>query len=542
MSRSVTSDTTSDSKAELGSVTHFERAPAAAGKSKLAPIDEAAAIVEDGVPIEVSVEEDRRVLRKIDLWVMAPMAVIYFLQQLDKSSLSYTSVFGIVNQTHLVGTQYSWLSSVVYLAQLVMQPINARMLVKVPVAKWVTFNLLCWGICVACTAAAKDFKGLLIARMFLGIFEACVAPSFILLVQTWWRRREQTYRTMAWNASNAVAGTLGPLLSYGIGHISVKGMYSYQWIFIVLGLITVATVPFIYFTLPSSPVDARFLRHGDDRKIAVERLRANNTGVATHVWKWPQFWETLRDPKSYLWMLLLFLAACPSGGIGAFGGLIVASFGYDPFTTILFQMPFGALQFCVIVFAGWATNKWRVRWIVIVIATFFPIAGAAMLLHLPRGPSHKGPLLAAYYLVSVLGTIQPLLYSWSNLNAAGHTKKVTTTAMLFVAQCVGNVAGPLLYKTSDKPYYHPGLQADLICWSLLAGIATFTGMYLKYLNRRQEKRREALGRKGRVLDTSLMTLEEVDQYKREANEEIAENKHAFEDLTDFENPDFIYVI
>jgi hypothetical protein len=31
-----------------------------------------------------------------------------------------------------------------------------------------------WGVCVASTAAAKDFKGLIIARFFLGIFEATV--------------------------------------------------------------------------------------------------------------------------------------------------------------------------------------------------------------------------------------------------------------------------------------------------------------------------------------------------------------------------------
>lgn len=32
-----------------------------------------------------------------------------------------------------------------------------------------------------------------------------------------------------------------------------------------------------------------------------------------------------------------------------------------------------------------------------------------------------------------------MLYAWAPLNAGGHTKKVTTTAVFFVAQCVGNV-------------------------------------------------------------------------------------------------------
>lgn len=35
------------------------------------------------------------------------------------------------------------------------------------------------------------------------------------------------------------------------------------------------------------------------------------------------------------------------------------------------------------------------------------------------------------------------------------------------------------------------------------------GGYLKYLNLRQERRREAMGRIGRMVDTSIMTLEEA---------------------------------
>lgn len=47
---------------------------------------------------------------------------VYFCQQLDKSSLSFASVFGLKDDAHLHGTEYSWLSSIVYFAQLVFQP------------------------------------------------------------------------------------------------------------------------------------------------------------------------------------------------------------------------------------------------------------------------------------------------------------------------------------------------------------------------------------------------------------------------------------
>lgn len=81
----------------------------------------------------------------------------------------------------------------------------------------------------------------------------------------------------------------------------------FQSIFLFCGCLTIACTPFVYF-LPDSPATAKFLE-GDDRVKAIERLRDNNMGTEAKVWKWEQFWETFRDPKSYLWFALLFLAA-----------------------------------------------------------------------------------------------------------------------------------------------------------------------------------------------------------------------------------------
>lgn len=105
--------------------------------------DEAAQVLAEATEkIVVTPEEDKRILRKIDIGVLPVMLVVYFLQQLDKSSLSYTSVFGIVSEAHLIGTQYSWLSSVVYLAQLIFQPLSSYAIVRFPVGKWVSLLYL----------------------------------------------------------------------------------------------------------------------------------------------------------------------------------------------------------------------------------------------------------------------------------------------------------------------------------------------------------------------------------------------------------------
>lgn len=120
------------------------------------------------------------------------------LKLTEKATLAYASVFGLVQDTNLVGHQYSWLGAIVYLAQLVAQPVIAYLLVKFPLGKFMAVTTLCWGISLNCMTAAHDFKGLLVSRLFLGIFEAGVAPAFISLTQMWWRRREQPVRLGSW--------------------------------------------------------------------------------------------------------------------------------------------------------------------------------------------------------------------------------------------------------------------------------------------------------------------------------------------------------
>ncbi|KAH9208276.1 hypothetical protein DL95DRAFT_414896 [Leptodontidium sp. 2 PMI_412] len=53
------------------------------------------------------------------------MLRVYFLQQLDGSTCSHTSVFGFVEDANL---KYSWLGPIVYIPQLVMQPLIVSLL------------------------------------------------------------------------------------------------------------------------------------------------------------------------------------------------------------------------------------------------------------------------------------------------------------------------------------------------------------------------------------------------------------------------------
>lgn len=117
----------------------------------------------------------------------------------------------------------------------------------------------------------------------------------------WWTRREQSYRTIAYQIANSFAAIFGPLMAYGIGHAGGGAIHAYQGIFLFIGSFSLASTPLVWYLLPNSPTTAKFLRNGDDRLIALERLRENNTGTKSSTWKWEQVWETWRDPKTYMW-------------------------------------------------------------------------------------------------------------------------------------------------------------------------------------------------------------------------------------------------
>lgn len=110
-------------------------------------------------------------------------------------------------------------------------------------------------------------------------------------------------------------------MTYGLAHITSSALYPYQIIFLFCGCLTVAFSTVIFIFLPDSPMQARFLK-GDDKLLAIERLRMNQMGISSGVWRWDHVRECLLDVKTWIWFCLILSVSIPSGGISTFGPLI----------------------------------------------------------------------------------------------------------------------------------------------------------------------------------------------------------------------------
>ena len=55
--------------------------------------------------MEIHPDEDKRLRRLIDRRVLIVMIFTYFLQALDKGTMSFASIMGIVDDVNLIGQQ-----------------------------------------------------------------------------------------------------------------------------------------------------------------------------------------------------------------------------------------------------------------------------------------------------------------------------------------------------------------------------------------------------------------------------------------------------
>ena len=220
-----------------------------------------------------------------------------------------------------------------------------------------------------------------------------------------------------------------------------------------------------------------------------------------------------------------------------FGPLILNGFGFDKYTTLLLNMPFGAIQYLVIIGVAFAVIRFRWKSLTLVIILIPILVGLVMLYTLPRGFSHTGPLLVGYYLLAFIFGGNTLIVSWILANTAGQTKRSAVLALYNASASAGNIVGPLLFTAADAPAYIPGLRSTLGVYAMILAVVVLQVGNLTLLNKRQSARRVANGKPAQIHDHS-MDHAYVD-FNADNSDSIGNS--AFEDLTDRENDEFIYV-
>ncbi|KAF5869123.1 putative vitamin h protein [Botrytis fragariae] len=468
--------------------------------------------------------EEKALLRKIDWRLMPLLTASYFLQFLDKSSLNYASIMGLIPDTGLVGQEYSWLGSAFYFGYLIANYPASLGFIKFPLAKFLSVSIVIWAIVLGCHGAANNFVGLCILRVLLGITESTVSPGFSLLTGIWYKPSEHAWRHGIWFLGNGIANTFGGLLAYGIAHIGGR-LGSWRWLFIIFGLITIAWGVLLYFTLPDAPLTARFLTQRE-REIADRRPQKTQHSFKTNKWSRSQCIEALLDPKTWLISLIIAVTSITNGVVSNFGSLIIKSFGFGQLDTILLGIPNGGFQIAAVIAATYTASKVRrSRLIIIVVGYIFALVGILLVKELPT--SNRYGRLVGCWMMILFSSAFPLLLSLMASNTAGFTKKTTVNAIFFIGYCAGNIGGPQLFKSAEAPNYHTAYNGMIACLAISIVLSIILRQYMDRENKRRDREQ------GVYIDPEPKHVEDIDDVDLTVERVV---------LTDWENKGFRYYL
>ena len=479
--------------------------------------DEAVTIVGDHAKaIDPAVE--RRVLRKIDAFLLPAMVVGYGLVYYDKAILGSAVLFGMTGDLHLsvvdnstspptTSTQrLSWATSLFYFGMLAgLYPMSFA-LQRFNLGRVLGGLVVVWGVICMLTAAVQDWQGLFAQRFFLGFVESVIPTGFSCLITSYYTQREQTFRQAWWFSGTGLFTIIGSALNYGFGQITGGDLRRWQYIYLLAGALTVLFGGWC-FAVPASPVNAWFLTP-EERIVAVERLRQGQTGVRCQTIKGYQIKEALMDVKTYLIFMMMMCAYTVNGAVSGFGPLIVSTFGWNTLQSILLQFPIGGISWLGILAAGFVPLYVpNVRIIILITCCLPVIAGCAMVWQ-PTWSYHAAAPVVGYSIIGFFGPVVSLVIALGMSNVAGATKKSFMSAAIFVAYCVGiaalhrhrfqtyaylplpgNIIGPQLIKIQTRREHYPELWTGLIifyCITIAASVALYFVLW------RENKRRGSL--------------------------------------------------
>ncbi|PYH80634.1 allantoate permease [Aspergillus uvarum CBS 121591] len=445
--------------------------------------DAALEYLQTGEVTTFSEVEEKQLVRKIDRMIVPLMWAIYFLQYQDKILINYASVMGLLDDTGMRTDQFSHLALVFYASYLFFELPTGYLMQRLPTAKYLGLNVTLWGLLTTLNCVAKNFAGLVVLRVLLGCFESAVAPALILITSMWYRRNEQPQRMGLWYLGTGTATIVGALVAYGLLFYTADEFYSWQIMFLIFGLLTIAVGVTVIVIFPDNPMTSR-LSH-EEKIMAIERLRENRTGIENKQFKWNQFLEVFTDPQAYLIAIIVAASNISNAAISSFSALIIKNFGFTTKETELLTIPGGVVSVISILSGTYLAGRFDQRCLCVLGILGCGLLGGCLMAFAPT--DNKGAMLAGNYLTNCVGSALPLMYSIAGANVAGHTKKVTMNAIVLMAFCLGNILGPLSFRTQDEPEYMPAKVAIVATVSVAI---LFTGLlkcYYIYENRRRDK-------------------------------------------------------
>ncbi|MDC6274292.1 MFS transporter [Lacticaseibacillus paracasei] len=465
----------------------------------------------DQLASEMNISQ-KKLMWKIDLCVVPPFCLLYFLAFLDRVNVSNAKVYGIEKALGLHGNQFATALTVFFVPYIVFEVLSNYLIKIIKPHVWLSVMIFLFGLVTLLVAWSKNFGGLVVCRLFLGIFEAGSFPAIFYIIANFYTSGESLKRIAFFFNCTCLAGGCAGALAYRINDLhGVHGFDSWQWIYIIEGAFTMGLAIPLYFAVSDFPEEARFLNENERSflKQKLELYQGNSGFEIKQTWK--DIATVFKEPMLYITAICYFSLVVPSYCYAFFAPTVIAELGYTAMEAQRHSIyPWLATMGFSIILAV-TSDMSKIRLPFALIASAVSIAGLSIVFSCyDANARYAGCFLTAMGLYSCM----PILICWMSLNFSGHTRKSVGTAFVIGFGNIGGIVSSFIFPNNEAPRFKKGFGICIAFACLAFLLLAVYAAYLRWLNFRKD----------------------TDSYRQQWNEKDERSQIVRGDL----NPDFKY--
>ncbi|KAJ4156353.1 hypothetical protein NW754_007979 [Fusarium falciforme] len=279
-----------------------------------------------------------KLVRKLDWIILPTLWIMYWFNYLDRNAITVARLDGLEEELNLTSTQYQTSVAILFVGYILGQVPSNMLITRIRPSLFMASFMALWAVVSTLTAIAKDFKGLLLTRFFLGVVEAPFYPGALYMLSMFYNRNEIATRISILFTANICGTAFAGLIAIGVFKMSgIAGLAGWRWLFILQGIITFIVSIVSVFILPDEPQNTRWLSQ-EERSLAASRISEDTVRLKANTSTWAGLVEALRDPN--LWVLIfvqhLHLAA---SNFKNFFPTIVETLGFSRNVTLALTCP-----------------------------------------------------------------------------------------------------------------------------------------------------------------------------------------------------------
>jgi MFS family permease len=314
---------------------------------------------------------------------------------------------------------------------------------------WLSRIMVTWGIASAMMMLIHGAWSFYLLRFLVGLAEAGFSPGVILYSTYWFPARERGRFLGLYYMGLPVALTLGSAVS-GVLMETMNGylgLYNWQWMFLMEGLLASLIGAVAYFVLPSKPSEASWLNQ-EERDALTDTIALEDSDKQTHSPR--DSISALRDARVLRFVMIYFAIQ-----VGIYGIIFylpsriseLAGIQINSKTGMLVAIPWFCALLSLPLLTAWADRlgkHGRFATLLLLLAAI-GLAGSTQTTHLPSA-------LLAFSLAAVgFVVVQPLFWTLPSSCLEG-TAAATGLAMIGACGNLGGFVAPTLKIAAEKTF------------------------------------------------------------------------------------------